>query len=98
MKIIIEELRASMEHELRQVGLTPRTNFIGTQDERDAHHNLKADKYKDAIKILSGHQGYKSKCEKLESAVKAAVNCKGIDEIINNYPEVSKQLSESLEY
>jgi hypothetical protein len=53
MENIIKELQISMDHELRQIGLTPRTNFKGSQDEHDNYHRSKADEYRKAIEILS---------------------------------------------
>lgn len=53
MKRIIKELLANEQHELNQIGLTPRTNFIGNQEEHDAYHMQKACEYQIAAKILS---------------------------------------------
>ena len=53
MKDIIKELKENAEHELRQIGMTPRTDFIGTQEEHDQLHKKRADEYQKAIKILS---------------------------------------------
>ena len=52
MKRIIDELLASEKRELGQVGLTPRTNFDGTQEQHDAIHVSRAKEYADAAKIL----------------------------------------------
>lgn len=52
MKYIIKELQENAEHELRQIGMTPRTDFKGTQEEHDEQHRQKALDYKKAIKIL----------------------------------------------
>lgn len=53
MKRIIDELQAKVQHELRQVGMTPRTTFAGTQEEHDEMHRQRALEYLKAIKILS---------------------------------------------
>jgi peptide methionine sulfoxide reductase MsrA len=53
MKNVIKELKAARRHELKQIGMTPRTSFIGTQKEHDNLHRQKANEYQDAIKILS---------------------------------------------
>jgi|SRR5690606_25853683 len=53
MKNIIKELQEKAEYELDQIGLTPRTDFEGTQEEHDKQHLQKALEYRKAIKILS---------------------------------------------
>ena len=53
MEDIIKELKESMEHELRQIGMTPHTYFKGTKEEHDQLHQKRADDYQKAIKILS---------------------------------------------
>jgi len=52
MKEIIAELQANKKHEINQIGLTPRTNFKGTQIDHDLQHKKKAIKYQMAINIL----------------------------------------------
>jgi hypothetical protein len=58
MKTIIKELESSMQHELNQIGMTPRTLFIGNQADHDKYHSGRAKKYGKAISIL---KSYKSK-------------------------------------
>ena len=53
MENIIKELQENAEHELRQIGMTPITDFKGTQEEHDEQHRQKALDYEKAIKILS---------------------------------------------
>jgi hypothetical protein len=53
MKEIIEELQKKREYELRQIGLTPISDFKGTQKEHDEIHQKNADEYEIAINILS---------------------------------------------
>jgi hypothetical protein len=55
MNRIIEELKQKHQHELNQVGLTPRTNFQGTQEEHDEFHTQRAFEYEQAVKLLSAH-------------------------------------------
>ena len=56
MKIIINELRKSSEHELSMVGLIPSTNFVGTQYEHDEYHRNRSMKYEEAAEILERSQ------------------------------------------
>ena len=53
MERIISELTTNMQHEINQIGLTPRTDFNGTQEEHDKYHRDMADKYDMAIRILT---------------------------------------------
>jgi hypothetical protein len=52
MKAIIKELEANKQHELNQIGLTPRTDFKKSQRLHDLRHRLKAKKYQKAVKSL----------------------------------------------
>lgn len=53
MENIIKELQEKAEYELYQIGMTPRTDFEGTQEEHDEQHKRKAIDYENAIIILS---------------------------------------------
>lgn len=53
MKDIINYLQSIVEHESRQIGMTPKTCFNGTQEDHDDYHRKKAQEYEKAIKILS---------------------------------------------
>ncbi len=56
MSKIIDELKKNMELELKQIGLTPHTDFKGSQKQHDNMHRKKAKEYKNAIKILSAKE------------------------------------------
>ncbi len=49
---IIEELESNRKHEMHCVGMTPRTNFNGTQKEHDDLCKKNANDYEKAINIL----------------------------------------------
>lgn len=53
MKNIIEELQSKAQHELAQVGITPRTNFLGTQEEHNKLHSDRAREYLLAASLLT---------------------------------------------
>lgn len=53
MENIIKELQENTEYELGRIGLTPTTDFKGTQEEHDKQHLQKALDYRKAIRILS---------------------------------------------
>lgn len=50
---VIEELRWMAECQNNSIGLTPRTNFPGTQEEHDSYHMKRAQEYEKAAKLLS---------------------------------------------
>lgn len=52
MKEIIEELQSKLDYELHQIGMTPHSEFNGTQREHDFGHALKAVEYQKAIDKL----------------------------------------------
>lgn len=52
MRDLIKELTRNRDHELNQIGLTPRTTFMGMQQDHDTHHKNKANQYETAIEIL----------------------------------------------
>jgi hypothetical protein len=52
MEKIIKELESKKEFELQQIGMTPTTDFDGTQAEHDKLHANNACEYQRAIDIL----------------------------------------------
>lgn len=52
MEKIIKELEAEKESELHQIGMTPHTDFKGTQTEHDQLHANNACEYQEAIDVL----------------------------------------------
>lgn len=52
MEWIIKELESHRDYELMVVGLTPSTDFKGTQEDHDNIHNQRAGDYQRAIDIL----------------------------------------------